>query len=61
MDSIQFEVNEQMDSFVELGGTILACGTCVKIRHLEASEICPLSTMQDLYRLIRDLDKVLSF
>lgn len=61
IDSIKFDVSGQMHSFVEAGGIILACGTCLKIRHLEASEICPLSTMQDLHALIRDSDKVLGF
>ena len=57
----QFPVNDQMQAFVDLGGTILACGTCLKLRHSEGSELCPLSTLQDLYDLVRDSDKVLSF
>jgi len=61
IDSTKFDVTGQMHSFMELGGTILACGTCLKIRHLEGSEICPVSTMQDLHALIRDSDKVLTF
>jgi uncharacterized protein involved in oxidation of intracellular sulfur len=43
------------------GGKILACGTCLKIRQQGADELCPLSTMQDLYELTRDSDKVLTF
>ncbi len=61
IDNIDFELNEQMYSFVELGGTFLACGTCLKIRHLDGSEICTVSTMQELHALIRDSDKVVSF
>jgi uncharacterized protein involved in oxidation of intracellular sulfur len=61
LDSTKFDVIGQMRSFVEAGGTILACGTCLKIRRLEGSDICPLSTMQDLHALILDSDKVLSF
>jgi uncharacterized protein involved in oxidation of intracellular sulfur len=49
-----------MQSFVDGGGQILACGTCLKLRHSEGSELCPLSTMKDLYELIRDCDKVVS-
>lgn len=59
--SDKFNVVGQMRSFLEAGGSILACGTCLKIRQSEGSDICPISTMQDLHALIRDSDKVLSF
>ena len=56
----KFNVLEQMRLFVDNGGKILACGTCLKIRNSEGSELCPLSTMKDLYEIIRDSDKVIS-
>jgi uncharacterized protein involved in oxidation of intracellular sulfur len=56
----KFNVLEQMQLFVDRGGKILACGTCLKIRNSEGSELCPLSTMKDLYEIIRDSDKVVS-
>ena len=56
----KFNVLEQMQEFVDEGGEILACGTCLKIRTSEGSELCPLSTMKDLYEIIRDSDKVIS-
>ena len=56
----KFNVMEQMQLFVDNGGEILACGTCLKIRNSEGSELCPLSTMKDLYEMIRDSDKVIS-
>jgi len=56
-----FKVTAQMQDFVNNGGAILACGTCLKIRHSEGSELCPLSTMKDLYEIIRDSDRVISF
>ena len=57
----KFSVSEQMQKFVDAGGRILACGTCLKIRNQEGSGLCPLSTMKDLYDLIRESDKVISF
>ena len=57
----QFSVKEQMQSFVDAGGTILACGTCLKLRQSGGTELCPLSTLQDLYEMVRDSDKVVSF
>lgn len=61
LESSKFDVIGQMRGFSEAGGSILACGTCLKIRQSEGSDICPVSTMQDLHALIRDSDKVLSF
>lgn len=57
----KFQVKDQMEEFVEAGGAILACGTCLKIRHMNASDLCPLSTMKDLHELIKESDKVLTF
>jgi uncharacterized protein involved in oxidation of intracellular sulfur len=61
IDTEKFKVTEQMQSFVEKGGKILACGTCLKIRQLEGSEMCPLSTMKDLYEIVKESDKIVTF
>jgi len=55
-----FVVKDQMKQFVDNGGEIFACGTCLKIRNSNGTELCPLSTMKDLYEIIRDSDKVIS-
>ena len=47
--------------FVKNNGVILACGTCLKIRGSEGSETCPLSTMRDLYNVVRESDRVVTF
>lgn len=60
LDTDKFKVTEQMQSFVDNGGEILACGTCLQIRNSNGSELCPLSTMEDLYNVINDSDKVVS-
>jgi uncharacterized protein involved in oxidation of intracellular sulfur len=57
----KFDVAGQMRQFAEIGGQIMACGTCLKLRQSEGSDICPISTLQDLYTLISDSDKVLTF
>ena len=61
LDTDQFKVTEQMRSFVDEGGKILACGTCLKIRGSEGSEMCPLSTMKDLYEIVKECDRVVTF
>lgn len=49
-----------MQEYVDAGGEILACGSCLQIRNSNGTEMCPLSTMQDLYDLINVSDKVIS-
>ena len=56
-----FDVRAQAESFLQAGGQILACGTCLKLRNSQGSELCPLSTMKDLYTLIREADRVVTF
>ncbi len=60
LSSDRFDVQGQMEKFVAGGGQILACGTCLKIRNSGGTELCPLSTMEDLYKLIDESDKLLS-
>ena len=57
----QFPIQTQMQTFVDAGGIIMACTTCLKLRQSEGTDLCPLSTIQDLYEMIRDSDKVVSF
>ena len=59
--SDKFDVKKQMESFVGAGGEILACGTCLKIRNKEGSALCPLSTIADLYQIIKQADKIITF
>jgi uncharacterized protein involved in oxidation of intracellular sulfur len=61
LDTDQFKVTEQMKTLADNGGEIFACGTCLKLRQSKGSEMCPLSTMQDLYDLIRWSDKIVTF
>lgn len=61
LDTDKFKITEQMQILVDDGGKILACGTCLKLRGQEGDELCPLSTMKDLYELIKESDKVISF
>ncbi|HLB30445.1 MAG TPA: DsrE family protein [Gammaproteobacteria bacterium] len=57
----RFAVRAQAEALLDAGGSILACGTCLKLRESSGSLLCPLSTMKDLYELIRDADRVVSF
>lgn len=61
LDSEKFDILNLAKKFQSQGGKILACGTCLKLRQKDGSELCPLSTMKDLYALIKEADKVLTF
>ncbi len=56
-----FNTVEEMKAFVASGGQIYACGTCLTVRDSKGSELCPLSTMKDLYEIMAESDKVLTF
>ena len=55
-----FNVAETFMNFLDSGGGLLACGTCLKSRHQQAG-VCPISTMSELVQMISDSDKVVTF
>ncbi|PKO99809.1 MAG: DsrE family protein [Bacteroidetes bacterium HGW-Bacteroidetes-8] len=57
----KYNVDEQMQTFLSVGGEILACGTCLKSRQLNESESCPVSTMIDCVNLVVWADKTITF
>ena len=57
----QFNIIEQAEKFQEAGGKIFACGTCLKQRNSTGSNICPISTMKDMYRIVSESDKIITF
>ncbi len=61
LNSEPFNALEQAKLYIDNGGEILACGTCLKIRHSEGSQMCPLSTLADLYNIVERSDKVVTF
>lgn len=56
-----FPIQRDLQAFADAGGRIFACGTCLKSRGSHGTELCPLSTLKDLYEIVRDSDKVVSF
>lgn len=56
-----FNTVEQADKFLKSGGRIYACGSCIKSRDQEGSELCPINTMKDMYEMIKESDKVIAF
>jgi len=56
----KFDVRAEAQKILDAGGQFLACGTCLKLRDSEGSEVCPLSTLKDHYEVIRDSDRIIN-
>ncbi|MFW5921695.1 MAG: DsrE family protein [Halodesulfurarchaeum sp.] len=56
----KFNPHGVIRKFVNNGGELLACGTCLDSREMEADELRPRSTMSDLLELIEDAEKVVT-
>ncbi|MBN2452924.1 MAG: DsrE family protein [Candidatus Omnitrophica bacterium] len=57
----KFNTVEQAEKFMQSGGKIYACGSCIKSREQEGSEMCPISTMKDMYDIVKESDRVITF
>ena len=56
----KFDVREQAQKVLDAGGLFFACGTCLKLRDSEESDICLLSTLKDQYEIVRDSDRLVT-
>ena len=57
----KFNTIEQADKLLQSGGKVYACGTCIKSREQEGSEMCPISTLKDMYEIVKESDRVITF
>ncbi|MDX1812596.1 MAG: DsrE family protein [Gammaproteobacteria bacterium] len=61
-----FDIQEQVNLFRENGGNLIGCGVCVENRKeeqpfLEELLACEMGSMQTLYEIVANSDKVLTF
>ncbi|MCR4263321.1 MAG: DsrE family protein [Candidatus Roizmanbacteria bacterium] len=61
LSSSQFDIQKQVERFLESDGKIIACETCMNIRNQKDSKECPVGGIEDLYNLIAESDKVITF
>ncbi len=66
LQSIKYNIPEQMSLFVEYGGKLIGCGLCCENREDEMPFLkddlqCEMGSMQNLYALTKEADKVLTF
>ena len=55
------EIDEELELFLKDGSSIMGCGTCLKSRNNNEPQTCKLSSLKDLYDLIRENNIVLTF
>ena len=61
LDTDKFSVTGQMQIFINDGGKIFACGTCLDMRQMEAPKAFIISTLNDLYEIVKESDRVITF
>lgn len=59
--SEQFKIQEQIQMYIENKGKLFSCGSCLKLRQMQGSEVCPVSTMHDMLHIVEESDKVVVF
>jgi uncharacterized protein involved in oxidation of intracellular sulfur len=55
------DIKKQSDIFLNAGGLILGCGTCLFSRNNLHPQVCTMSSMSDLYAIVRKSKILLTF
>jgi predicted peroxiredoxin len=61
LENKEFDIKQKADDFIAKGGKILACGTCLKLRNSDGGKACNVSTLNDLYTIVKSSKIVLTF
>lgn len=57
----KFNVVEEIKNYLETGGEITVCGTCLAKRKWDMPRFGKTGTLANLHELVRDSDKILNF
>jgi sulfur relay (sulfurtransferase) complex TusBCD TusD component (DsrE family) len=57
----QFKVAEQVKNYLDDGGQLFACGTCLNIRQMKPAGIYLVASLKELYEIVQESDRVISF
>jgi len=60
-DTSKFDIPKTSLQFLSKGGDIYTCATCAKMRHTENVEMCTITSIFDLYEIVKRSKKVVSF
>ncbi|MCX6650419.1 MAG: DsrE family protein [Methanomassiliicoccales archaeon] len=57
----KFNITKEIKAFMDAGGKTFSCTSCMKLRAKGETQVCALSKMADLYRIITESDRVITF
>lgn len=57
----KFNVAEQVQTFINTGGKIFACGTYLQIHDIEAPTKSTVATLKDLHAIVKESNRVVTF
>jgi len=60
LDNEQFNISKEIKAFLDAGGKTYSCTSCMRMRAKGETQVCPLSKMADLYRIIAESDRVIT-
>ena len=60
-DSSSFDIPKTSLQFLSNGGDIYTCATCAKLRYTENVQMCTITSIFDLYEIIKKSKKVVTF
>jgi len=61
LDRDAFKVAEQLQEFLEGGGKVYICSTCLEIHQLKAPAGFVSATLKELYAIVNESDKIVTF
>jgi predicted peroxiredoxin len=60
-DTSNFDIPKTCQQFITKGGDIYTCATCAKMRHTDNVRMCTITSIFDLYEIVKRSKKVLTF
>jgi sulfur relay (sulfurtransferase) complex TusBCD TusD component (DsrE family) len=60
-DTSRFDIPKTSLQFLNQGGDIYTCATCAKMRHTENVKMCTITSIYDLYEIVKRSKKVVTF
>ncbi len=60
-DTSKFDIPKISQQFEAKGGDIYTCATCAKMRHTDNVKMCTITSIYDLYEIVKKSKKVITF
>ena len=57
----KFNITEQVQTFIKTGGKIFACGVCIEIHGVKPTGTYTVSSLKDLYEIVKESNRVVTF